>query len=224
MLVWMRNIQRLVFIATCPRSGSSLLAGILNRCGAFGGDTIGRTKGNPKGQYENRAIGISCFVGTLEKYRTNPARLLEMAQNKRVPEIPGLKRNLTYLLNAQGYRGGVAYYKGGPYSFLFDEVNRHFPSAIWLLPRRDSESIQKSLKKLLPDRNTDFAGEVSCYQAMQSYIKIASRNAHWVDMDRFMAGDWKQLQLLVNQIGLNWNEKEIQGWVDPGLWHHRINK
>ena len=45
-----------ILITGCPRSGTSLTAGIINKCEAWGGEMVGPTPHNPKGFFEN--IGL----------------------------------------------------------------------------------------------------------------------------------------------------------------------
>ena len=223
MIFRLKSIKQMIFVGTCPRSGSSLLAGCLDRCGAFGGKTLGRTKGNIKGQYENRAIGITCFAPALESVRTNPRELLKLARRKRVPSIPNLKRDITYILNTQGYEGGPAYYKGGPFTFVYDEIYKHFPDAVWLLPKRTPACIHASMIEIYEDRGDGFYSEISSYHRMQDLIERRSSRAYTVDMERVVAGDFGELKPLIEKIGLTWNEDAIREWVDPDLWHHKGN-
>ena len=52
----MSKINQPIFITGCARSGTSMVAGIFARCGAWHGETTGPVPHNPKGQYENTKI------------------------------------------------------------------------------------------------------------------------------------------------------------------------
>ena len=50
------HTDRPVIIVGCARSGTSLVAGVINICGAWKGDTVGPSKHNAKGMFENHAL------------------------------------------------------------------------------------------------------------------------------------------------------------------------
>jgi hypothetical protein len=45
-----------ILITGCARSGTSMVAGVINRCGAFGGKMSGPNSNNQKGMFENAVI------------------------------------------------------------------------------------------------------------------------------------------------------------------------
>lgn len=45
-----------ILITGIPRSGTSLIAGIVNICNGYGGEMIGACESNKKGMFENRKI------------------------------------------------------------------------------------------------------------------------------------------------------------------------
>ena len=53
----MKNKEQIYFIAGCPRSGTSLIAGLLAKHGVCVGNTTPGDKHNEKGYFENKEIG-----------------------------------------------------------------------------------------------------------------------------------------------------------------------
>ena len=78
-----------IFITGCARSGTSMTAGVINYCGAFGGQVAGATKNNRKGMFENNAIRELIVKPILRKHKFDP-----MGQNP-LPDIPGFPQRAT---------------------------------------------------------------------------------------------------------------------------------
>jgi len=223
MNIQVNEIEQMVFVATLPRSGSSMDCGILERCGAFGGLTIGAVPANPKGIYENQGVNGLALAPILKDIgiRT-PRGLLTLHKAGGAPKemFAHFTEDMTYALNRQGYKAGVAYYKNGIFTFLFDRINECFPEAVWLLPSRNIEKVVKSTRNLGQNRTDEtIVEEIDDYLAMYAHIQQAiPERVHLINNDAIVAGDFAQIKAVVEALGLAWNQKAVEEWIDPAMW------
>jgi hypothetical protein len=226
MNITVNDIDKMVFVATLPRSGSSMDCGILEICGAFGGKTIGRVPANPKGIFENRGINQLMIRPIMEEIGIKGSKglmTLARAGGPSADLFKTFKNDLIYGLNKQGYSGGVAYYKNGIFTFFFDRINELFPDAIWLLPERNNEGVVFSNKRIHENRSLDVIDrEISDYKEMYSHIQeVAGSRAILLDNDRIIAGDFSKIKEIITLLGLEWDDEAVQEWVDPTMWGDR---
>lgn len=223
MNIKVNEIEKMVFVATCPRSGSSMDCGILERCGAFGGDTMGIVHANTKGIYENQGLNQLVLAPILKQVGIRSPRGLWT-----IAELGGPKKELfdhfyedmTYGMNRQGYEGGVAYFKNGIYTFFFDRINECFPEATWLLPDRDIEKVVKSAVALHPEAGEQQARDDAAdyYKMYDHILKVCGDRAQKINNDQIIKKDFEQIKLIVDNLGLVWDEKAVDDWVDPDMW------
>ena len=81
-----------ILITGCARSGTSMIAGIINMCGAFAGDTSGPNRYNQKGMYENAKIRNSIVKPYLREIGMDPKGQFPLPNVKTIPDIYNLKR------------------------------------------------------------------------------------------------------------------------------------
>lgn len=217
------EIDQMVFVATLPRSGSSLDCGILEVCGAFGGKTIGCVPANPKGIFESRGLNNLLLRPILDEMEIrNPHGLLMVHKSGGPPRelFTDFKQDLSYGLNKEGYKGGVAYFKNGIYTFMFNRINELFPNAIWVLPYRNANSVIASVKRINPDKPLDkIKRDIKDYRFMYDHIsREAGDRAFIIDNDELMAGEFGQIKSVIERIGLTWNNEAVMEWVEQDLW------
>lgn len=219
----LNEIDQMIFVATLPRSGSSMDCGILEACGAFGGDTIGSVPANKKGIFENRGLNGLVMRPLFEEMDVrSPRALLTVHKSGGPPKemFESFRDDFTYGLNRQGYKSGVAYYKNGIYTFMFNRINEVFPNAIWVLPHRNKNDVIKSTQKINPDKPFDLiTRDIGDYRFMYDHIQaVAGDRAFVIDNDELVTGDFSQIKAVVEAAGLTWSDEAIEGWIDNDLW------
>ena len=217
------EIEQMIFVATLPRSGSSMDCGILEACGAFGGKTIGCVAANKKGIFENRGLNSMLLSPIFEEIEIrNPRGLLTVHKSGGPPAelFADFRQDLTYGLNKQGYKGGVAYFKNGVYTFMFNRINELFPDAIWVLPYRNANSVVKSTQRINPNKPIDkIKNDIKDYRFMYDHIqREAGERAFLINNDELMGGDYSEMKAVVEKAGLKWDEEAVTEWIDPALW------
>lgn len=223
MNIEVKDIEQMVFVATCPRSGSSMDCGIMEICGAFGGDTMGVVPANEKGIFENRGLNVLAMAPIFDRLGIrNPKGLLTIHKMGGAPAelFDWLRQDLAYGLNRQGYTGGVAYYKSGIYTFFFDRINEVFPDAVWVLPKRDREGVFASTKRIRPMQpQQQIVEEIDAYMEMYGHIQQAAQGRVFtVDNDAVVKGDHSTIKAVVDHLGLEWKPDEVKAFIDKDAW------
>jgi len=161
-----------IFVLGLPRSGTSMVAGALNICGAWTGSTVPGGEQNPKGFFEhtkireqvtkNILIGLGYHPSGVIKLppinlSVDPNKLLSIYK-KIVTEykytdlinnnLIDLETIIRVILKSDGYNNMTNQspwlYKDAKLSLLWPLFNQAFPKARWLIVRRDEESFIKS--------------------------------------------------------------------------------
>ena len=217
-----------ILITGCARSGTSMTAGIISLCGAFGGETSGATRYNQKGMFENKIIRQDFIKPFLRSMGVDP-----MGQNP-LPDIDEVKlvtnefvekwqRDILALMKKQKYNGkDLWYYKGAKMCLIWPLWHRSFPKAQWIIVRRDSFDIVRSCMK---------TGFMRAYKKPEGWLK-------WVDIhkDRFLemeeAGcsiqyvwpqkmidfDLSEIEAVINHLKLKWNKEQVEKFIEPAYW------
>lgn len=61
-----------ILITGCARSGTSMVAGVINMCGAFGGSMSGPNHNNAKGMFENARVRNNIVKPYLRQLHVDP--------------------------------------------------------------------------------------------------------------------------------------------------------
>lgn len=214
-------IDKMVFIPTCPRSGSSATAGIIDGLGAFGGKIIGATRANTKGQFENQSIH-RLFRSELSNADLRGSRetSLALARCGGMPTIKNLRAKLSIIMEDQGYEGGTAYFKHANFMFQFAEIERNFPDCIWILPKRDPEEIAMSMVSIgMFSDKAQARKQVKVYHDCYKLIEENCTNVFSIDTIQMVRDqDFSEIKAAVTAADLIWDEDVVSKWISPDLF------
>lgn len=219
------NYQSPVFITGCPRSGTSLYCGCLERCGANGGKVCGATSANPKGQYENSSIRNKIIKPYLKKIGADPLGQFPLPAVDELPSRPGLRDDFYWMLVEQGLQPNEIWYmKVCKACLIWPVFNEAFPDAKWIIVRRNRDDIVKSCMKtsFMRKRLTELSWYdwVNVHEERFGEMKSAMPDRVMeVWPSELVQGSFSNIRKSVEWIGLDWNEEAISKWVDETLWH-----
>ena len=220
---------RPILIVGVPRSGTSMVGGIINICGAWGGDMRGPNPANEKGMFENKVIVGEIIKPMLSKWGCDPLGQDPLPNIGFVKSITNpksaarLRRQILEALQKQGLQEGQQwFYKGLKMTLAWPLFAAAFPEAQWVMVRRDAEDIVNSClrTRFMRAYNTrsGWLGWVAHHEKCLEQMVDAGLDTHEIWPQRMVAGDFKGMQALINKLGLTWKEKEVVNFVDPGLW------
>ena len=101
-----------ILITGCARSGTSLVAGCINICGAFGGKMFGPSPYNRKGMFENQRIREEIDKGYLRSIGVDPKGQRPLPDIKNLTIPVNFRQQVTEVILSEGYKSGPWFYKG----------------------------------------------------------------------------------------------------------------
>ena len=227
----MTKLQAPILITSCPRSGSGLVAGALELCGAFAGKVTDYS-------YENIYVRNHVFCGYMKKHFMDWHGQFPLGDPGALSLRTDWREMVENCMLEEGYSGQGAWFLNFSQIALTWPLWTHaFPNARWVIVRRRTGDIIQSCLK------TEYMDAFS-KQAVQQAVGADNERDGWlwwvnqyekrfVDMimsginvkvvwpQRMVYGDYEQMMELVDWLGLEWNT-EVLNFIDPKLWKSRI--
>ena len=218
-----QKIERSPIIVTgCARSGTSLIAGIINICGGFGGKFIGKTRFNAKGMYENAIIREHVDKGYMRSIGVDPKGQMPLPNTNNLPIPSNWRSQVESVMIKEGYKEGPWFYKGARCCLVWPVWHYAYPDAKWIIVRRRSADIATSCL------NTAFMNKYSTYDEWIKWVN--HHEAKFVEMinagcnvkviwpEKLVRGNYEQALEVIEWLGLKWRGKEVMDFVEPKLW------
>ena len=225
-----------ILITGCARSGTSLIAGAINICGAFGGDMSGPNRNNQKGMFENSFIRNNIVKPYLRDLGYDPKVQYPLPDTTKLKVEPTWKNKIEDVMIQQGYAKGPWMYKGAKMAMTWPIWDFSFPNAKWIIVRRKTGDILNSCSRtgfmsafVLPKNQQ--AVNVSSeregwlwwvHQHEDQFVNMISAglNVKQVWPHRMVYRDYEQMKETIAWLGLKWSDK-VYEFIDPLLWHTR---
>lgn len=190
-----------IFVTGIERSGSSIIAKIINMCGAFTGQTTE--------MMENKAL--KRLVDTYYVYDLK----LPIFGQKPLPNTQQLKVPMDWkekvdtLLEKQEYTSPWMY-KSNRLAQIWPVWNHAYPNAKWIIVRRRTgDIIQSCMKTGFMNAYVDQEGWkewVRTHEKLFVEMIEAGLNCKVVWPERMVVGDYSQIYEMLDWLGLEWNE------------------
>lgn len=212
-----------IFITGIERSGSSIIAKIIQESGVFFGDV------NP--MYENKVIKqeVSLYYAKNGWDITGQYPLPDLTNIKAIPDW---KESIYDALLFDGYADGLWGYKSGRIGQIWPIWNAAFPDAKWIIVRRRSADVINSCQKTAymtafespsireaVNANTDRDGWLWwIHQHEQNFRDMveAGVNCRVIWPERILDGDYSQIYDMLDWLGIPCN-KEILKTLNSAL-------
>jgi len=216
-----------IIITGAARSGTSMTAGLINICGAFGGDMFGPNEFNQKGMFENREIRQDIVKPYLKKIGVDPLGQRPLPNNRQIFEVSPRqievwKKLITESMIKQGYKDGPWFYKGAKCCLVWYLWHMAFPAAKWIVVRRNDRDIAKScLKTRFMRAYKDEQGWMDWVQEHKkrfNEMKIVGLNIFEFWPSTAIKGDFSSAKEMIEWLELNWQDKLCRAFVDPKLY------
>lgn len=231
------QIERFPILVTgCARSGTSMIAGTINICGAFGGKTIGATRWNAKGQFENARVRDQVTKPYLRELGVDPLGQWPLPDLDRLTIPVDWRHRVERVFLEDGYKGGPWFYKGAKMCLFWPVWHYAFPSARWVIVRRKREDIVSSCMKtsfMRAFRDPKIRKAVGAHTEADGWgwwhnqhlkrfreMQDAGLNCHVIWPERMVRRDYQDLYGLIDWLGLRWDSRVLE-FIDPKLFHSR---
>lgn len=225
-----------ILITGCARSGTSLVAGAIHMCGAFGGIMSGPNPANRKGMFENTVIRENITKSYLRQLGVDPLGQWPLPDINNLSIPIDWKARVEKVIVEQGYKEGKWMYKGAKMALFWPVWHYAFPRAKWVIVRRKPGDIANSCLQtgfMRAFRNRTIQRAIGVPSEREGWLWWVKRHIHcFVSMieeglncfqiwpERMVEGDYEQLMSLMEWLGLEWNSKVLE-FIDPRLWKAR---
>jgi hypothetical protein len=225
-----------ILITGAARSGTSMVAGVINMCGAFGGNMSGPTRNNQRGMFENACIRNNIVKPYLREIGVDPLGQYPLPDVKKLSIPNDLEQRVERVMIDEGYRDGPWMYKGAKMCLLWPMWNYAFPHAKWIIVRRKTSDIVNSCLKtgfMRAFRKEVFQKAVGAkderggwiwwvHQHEERFVEMimTGLNVKVVWPERMVRGDYQQIYETIEWLGLKWNSR-VLSFIDPKLWRAR---
>jgi hypothetical protein len=212
-----------IIITGVPRSGTSLIAGIFNRCGAFIGKTCGATGWNKKGQFEHEAVRRIIKEGlTIGGF--DPRGQINLPPREYTPYIDDLKIRINQIFCEEGYISGEWLFKEPKTLLIWRALHKVFPNAHWIITRRPVEGIVKSCHRVGFINKLRTSEEIRTWVGQQlefigDLTSCDNANTTEVWSNKIIAGDYTEIENAVTKVGLPFNKDIVKLFIDEELYH-----
>ena len=218
-----------ILITGAARSGTSMVAGIVNLCGAFGGELAGPTKFNKKGMFENNEIREKIVKPFLLNLNCDPMGQKPLPETFQVKKFlsegydPGILRDAVLeVIRKQGGDNRIWFYKGAKMCLLWPVWDAAFPGAKWIIVRRDVEDIISSCLRTgfmrAYTRRSGWLMWVAAHETKFEEMIFSKLDIMEVWPQRMINGDFSEMQIVLNHLGLEWDKEKVLDFIDYRLW------
>lgn len=218
-----------IFITGCARSGTSLTAGIINLCGAFGGKMRPPNENNKKGMFENAAITnniVKPFLKSIgaDQMGQNPLPDPIKVRRKIISDGTNWAQNVLNVFKREGYKEDrPLFYKGAKMCLIWEMWHAAFPDARWIIVRRDKKKIVESCLRtsfMRAYKNEEGWSQWVDWHEKRFKEMIENKlNATEISSEKIVQGDFNEIKTIAIEVGLSYNEQEVKKFVSPELFH-----
>lgn len=208
-----------IIITGVPRSRTSMVCGILEKCGVYFGNTCGSTPFNKRGQYEQTEIIQEITKQFLRKLQCDPKGQKTLPDTLNVPLDEGRREKFIKIFKPP--QNTVYAFKDCKAVLEFPAWLHAFPAAKWIIVDRNADDIAKSCLK------TNFMNAYDVKANWMKWIVEYRKRLDWlhevapvcfrVNSDRIVNFDFSEIRPTVKRLGLEFNEKAVKEWIDPSL-------
>ena len=218
-----------ILITGCPRSGASMVAGMVQICGAFAGDVSNN-------MFEHTRISNTIVRPYFRDIKADP-----LGQHP-LPAIDDLwiprdfSNRVEKAIQEDGYEKGQWMYKSSNMSLVWPVWHYAFPNAKWIIVRRRTGDIIQScvktafmdaytndnIRKVVGAQNEEEGWKWWVNQYEQRFIEMIQEglNCKIIWPERMVDGDYQQIMETMEWLGLPWRS-EVLTFIDPLLHKSR---
>lgn len=226
-----------ILVTGAARSGTSMVAGIINMCGAFGGNMSPGNKNNAKGMFENARIRNSIVKPFFLDMGVDKLGQYPLPDTGDMIIPPKWKSKVEQVMIDEGYTEGAWMYKGAKMCLHWPVWNYAFPEAKWVIVRRKTPDIVNScmrtgfMRAFSRPANQRAVGAhteaegwlwwVHQHEERFKEMMIQGLQVQEIWPERMVEGDYTQIQAMIEWLGLHWEEEQVKSFIEPKLWKSR---
>lgn len=208
-----------ILITGAPRSGKTLIAGVLDICGVFSGAT--------DSMLENITVRDQIMARYLQQQGVDPKGCETNVPPATFSVPGGWREAVDNIMMREGYDEGERMIKSCKLALMWPVWHDAYPKAKWVIVRRRTGDIVDSCMK------TDY---MKAHDDKEGWVEmIRNYEDRFVEMitegvdckviwpQRMVHGDYSQVYELLDWLGIGWRT-EILSYIDPKFWRTRGKK
>lgn len=205
----------MIFVAGVPRTGTSLTCQVLNACGLDFGSHKSIRKGHPvnrRGFWEHDRVKREVMIPLLTELGADYRMIHPMPDRRvRYDKPLRIRRRIDAAL------GGARVYKDSRVVLLWPILHQAYPSARWIVTRRDEDETARSmgrcwLGKLVGDDVSGYVREFN--ERLDDLTRSVDAVEIWPDPT-----DAESFRPAVEHAGLTFDAATVARVLDPTLWN-----
>jgi hypothetical protein len=221
-----------ILVTGCPRSGTSMIAGIVSICGGF--------TGRVDRMWENIKIRERVIKPYFEhQLKKDPAGHYPLPTVEEVFVLEewfnlNLRGRIKGILLEQGWDWQPWMYKDSRSLLIWPTWIGEFPDATWVIVRRREEDILNSCVKtgymrvsFQSNINDQLEGDhlaeawktmIAGYLRSISEVKCSKARIFEVWPDKMVKNDFTEIEQMIRSLGLQWKPDQVKEFIQPKLW------
>ena len=220
-------IDELIIVTGTLRSGISIVGGVINLCGAWGGEFTDTMRFDGKSSYENPGIRHSLVKPLLRGMRVDPLGQRPLPDIKRCKEVAKKveqvwMRSVERIILLQGYKEGPIFIASAQAALIWPIWAKVFPKAKWVLVRRKDEDVIRSCMRTAFMRGYDteegWQKWIDEHKLRFEEMTRAGLSISEVWPQEVINGKLEGLKSLIVELGLKWDQPAAEVFVAPILW------
>lgn len=230
-----------IIVVGAARSGTSMVCGTIHLCGAWKGDTVGPSRYNEKGMFENHELREKVTKPLIFSAGGDRKGQFPLPKTKDVIIPHDLRDSVLKIIKKQGWTKDKPWvYKGAKVCLVHPAWRYAFPDSRWVIVRRKTPDIINSclrtgfmnayaLKKVQKQAGVSSEEEgwlqwIRKHEEKFVEIIQSGVNAKVVWPERMVESNYQQMMETIEWLGLEWNGKAVYDFIEPRLFHSRKNK
>lgn len=227
-----------ILITGCARSGTSMIGGIIHKCGAWKGETRGPTKYNQKGMFENKAMVTTLVKPYLRELGFDRNGQYPLPETSDIKIPTDFRERVFNILKEEGWTPDQPWmWKCVKMTLMWPVWHYAFPNTKWIIVRRKSSDIVNSCMKtgfMKAYQNVDIQKKVGAKTEQEGWLWwIRQHEEKWVEMmqkglnvkvvwpQRMFEHDYAQMKETIEWLGLEYDSKAVLDFIEPKFWHAR---
>lgn len=221
------NQNNPILITGCPRSGTSMIAGMLSLSGIYSG-VVDK-------MYENIPIRDNLIKNYLRQVGMGDTGHYPLVSKYPLVFPEYWIEKVIGVLKKQGYTDGVWMYKDCRNALLWQLWYLSFPNAKWIIVRRNREDIIYSCQhtgymrtfdnydvcKTIGVENNTQAWQWMIDEYEMRFNKIKQcENVMEVWPEKIAQGDFSEVKKIWEWLGIDWNDEKMREYIQPKFYKH----
>lgn len=214
-----------VLVTGLPRSGTSLVTGLLGVCGLWLGHTVPGGRENIRGFFENVFLRERVQKELLRQGKFDPLGVRRLPPVTWQPSVRNFRAIVAAGLEAQRYDAAQPWgFKDAKLTLTWRVWHEHFPHARWLIVRRSTDEIiasciRTSFMKQYSSDPAFWHRFVDAYLERLRMLESTVASSCTLNAGDVVSGRYESLRRAISDLGLTWNHTEVQAFVEPAVWH-----